>query len=228
MLYVRFLKLDVFASDSPKVLLFEGSITLCIPLQEALQVPDSARRFPIVYNQTISSIVLFYTFFGLVCWKAFGSDVETVLTTSLPKGLLATVVQLAYSLAVIFTFPLQIFPALEIIVHGVEERRLLFQVDNDTAVTELLPWQRKIVCSIVIVLLSTIALIEMDNLGKVVSLMGSLLGCPLAFVFPPLIHSKIVPDPPRQADYAVAGLGCLSMVGATLITLATWSEPGER
>jgi proton-coupled amino acid transporter len=205
-------------------LLFEGSITLCIPLQEALQVPDAETTFPVVYNQTISSIVLFYTVFGFLCWRAFGDDVSTVLTTSLPEGALATTVQLAYSIAVILTFPLQIFPALEIIVHQVELR---LQGESEIVV-QLSPWQRRMVCAVVIVLLSIIAVVEMDNLGKVVALMGSLLGCPLAFVFPPLIHSKIIPNAPTKLDWAVSGAGILAMIGATLITLATWSEPGER
>eukprot|EP00980_Cylindrotheca_fusiformis_P010542 scaffold2334_cov118-Cylindrotheca_fusiformis.AAC.14 len=158
-----------------------------------------------------------YLFIGT---SAFGDDVSTVLTTSLPDGALATMVQLAYSIAVIFTFPLQIFPALEIIVQGVELR---LQGDSEIAI-QLTPWQRRIVCTVVIALLSIIAVVEMDNLGKVVALMGSLLGCPLAFVFPPLIHSKIVPTAPQKHDYAVAGVGMLAMIGATLITLATWSE----
>jgi len=50
---------------------------------------------------------------------AFGKDVDTILTTSLPKGFLATTVQLVYIVAVIFTFPLQNFPALEIATHSI-------------------------------------------------------------------------------------------------------------
>jgi proton-coupled amino acid transporter len=205
--------------------LFEGSITLCIPLQEALQDAEAEMKFPVVYNQTISSIVLFYTFFGFICWSAFGDDVSTVLTTSLPEGVLATSVQLAYSIAVIFTFPLQIFPALEIIVHVVE-RRLPGDIEGDTF--QLTSYQRSIVTTLVIITLSIIAVVEMDNLGKVVALMGSLLGCPLAFVFPPLIHSKIVPNAPRS-NQSISCIGILAMIGATSITLATWSESvGER
>jgi len=206
------------------VLLFEGSITLCLPLQEALQVPDAETRFPKLYNQTIASIVLFYTAFGYLCWSAFGDNVSTVLTTSLPEGILATMVQLAYSIAVVFTFPLQIFPALEIIVQACET---YLQGDTDIAV-QLDSTRRLVVVTIVIIVLAIIAELEMDNLGKVVSLMGSLLGCPLAFVFPPLIHSKLVPNANRKVDSIISGFGVMAMIGATLITLATWSEPGER
>lgn len=206
------------------MLLFEGSITLCLPLQEALEVPDAETRFPILYNQTIASIVLFYTAFGYLCWSAFGDDVSTVLTTSLPEGILATTVQLAYSIAVVFTFPLQIFPALEIIVQAYEG---YLQGDTDIVV-QLDTNKRRVVITLVIILLAFIAQMEKDHLGKVVSLMGSLLGCPLAFVFPPLIHSKLVPNANKRLDSMVSGFGVAAMVGATLITLYTWSEPGER
>jgi proton-coupled amino acid transporter len=210
------------------VLLFEGSITLCLPLQETLQERD-APQFPRLYQQTITSIVLFYVIFGIACWTAFGDTVDTVLTTSLPPGVLATTVQLAYSVAVIFTFPLQIFPALEIIVQVVTPRILKRQEPTcNNADQELSAWQRTLVVSVVITLLAIIAVVEMDNLGRVVSLMGALLGCPLAFVFPPLIHSRIVMGNSngwrKQCNHLVAGIGMLAMVGATLTTLATWKD----
>ena len=96
------------------VLLFEGSITLLVPLQESVQKPCDRAQFPIVYKRVISSIVCFYAIFGITCWMAFGNDVQTVLTTCLPQGFMATTVQLAYSIAVIFTFPLQFWPCLDI------------------------------------------------------------------------------------------------------------------
>jgi proton-coupled amino acid transporter len=219
-----------------QVLLFEGSITLCLPLQEALQ-ERQAPQFPRVYQQTITTIVLFYCVFGITCWTAFGDTVDTVLTTSLPPGVLATTVQLAYSVAVIFTFPLQIFPALEIIVQAVTPRILKQRQEQqhscNPADPELSSWQRAMVVSVVIALLAIIAVMEMDNLGRVVSLMGALLGCPLAFVFPPLIHSQIVLGSHsnngwrKRCNHVVAGIGVLAMVGATLTTLATWKDGGE-
>ena len=186
----------------------------------------------------------------MVCWVSFGNDVNTVLTTSLPVGVLSTMVQLAYSVAVIFTFPLQMFPALDIIIQFVEQRMsnlTLYSavvMGDDTTITttttsipnppggglglrrELTHEQRTTVVAGVIVVRAIVAVVEMDNLGRVVSLMGSVLGVPLAFIFPPLIHNKIVPSAPKQQNLAVAGAGFLAMIGATLTTLATWNEGG--
>jgi hypothetical protein len=85
------------------VLLFEGSITLLVPLIEAVHTPEDKQAFPFMYRRLILGIVSFYAFFGIVCWMAIGDGVRTVMTTSLPQGMLATMIQLAYSLAVVFT-----------------------------------------------------------------------------------------------------------------------------
>ena len=102
---------------------------------------------------------------------------------------------------------------------------------NTIADQELSTWKRTMVVSVVIALLSMIAVIEMNNLGRVVSLMGALLGCPPAFVFPPLIHSQIVIGNSngwrKKCNHMVAGIGVLAMVGPTLTTLATWKDGGE-
>jgi hypothetical protein len=51
-----------------------------------------------------------------------------------------------------------------------------------------------VVTTMVVVLLSIIAVTTMDVLDKVVGIMGSVLGIPLAFICPPLIHNKLAGD----------------------------------
>ena len=67
----------------------------------------------------------------------------------------------------------------------------------------------------------------MDSLDKVVSLMGSLLGCPIAFVFPPLIQLKLMGDDMtstgRLLNYFVMALGFVAMVLASITTILTWN-----
>eukprot|EP00578_Thalassiosira_sp_NH16_P020939 CAMPEP_0181086462 /NCGR_PEP_ID=MMETSP1071-20121207/5762_1 /TAXON_ID=35127 /ORGANISM="Thalassiosira sp., Strain NH16" /LENGTH=504 /DNA_ID=CAMNT_0023168305 /DNA_START=39 /DNA_END=1550 /DNA_ORIENTATION=+ len=188
------------------VLLFEGSITLLVPLQEAVQTPDDRRKFPSMYRRVIMGIVSFYLLFGTTCWMAFGNDVRTVMTTSLPPGTMATTVQLAYSLAVVFTFPLQNFPSLEIVSAVVG--RMLPPAGNGTGKVGD-SFRRNVISSALVVLLSVIALSAMDDLDRVVSLMGSLLGCPLAFVLPPLIQNRLdtgreLGERKRRGNVAVA------------------------
>lgn len=63
------------------VFMFEGSITLLVPQQEAVHSPSDKRKFPALYKKVITSIVCFYCLYSISCWMAFGDDVRTVMTT---------------------------------------------------------------------------------------------------------------------------------------------------
>jgi len=221
----KFDNLDAFNSGwflfiGTSVLLFEGSITLLVPLQEAVYREEDRERFPAVYQRVILGIITFYAFFGLTCWMAFGDDVRTVMTTSLPSGKLATTVQLAYSFAVIFTFPLQNFPSLEIAC-----RSIASCLESTCGEGSSFASQRNVIASLLVCLLGVIAAMTMERLDKLVSLMGSLIGCPLAFLLPPMIHNNIDPSlskSRRVTNNIVSFLGLCSMVLASVTTLLTW------
>lgn len=201
-----------------QVLLFEGSITLLVPLQEAVYREEDREKFPFVYRRVILGIITFYTFFGIFCWMSFGEDVKTVMTTSLPEGNLATSVQLAYSFAVIFTFPLQNFPSLEIACRSIAGAM-------QSCCGRTVIQSRNLIASVLVCLLAVVAISTMESLDKVVSLMGSLLGCPLAFVFPPLIHNNLddnLSGYRRFTNNFIAGLGLFAMILASFTTLLTW------
>ena len=174
----------------------------------------------LIDKRVILGIICFYAVFGIVCWMSFGDNVRTVLTTSLPAGNLATSVQFAYSIAVIFTFPLQNFPCLEIACRSISK-----QVHSCNHGRRTILAKRNVICSFLVILLAIVAAATMDSLDKVVSLMGSLLGCPIAFVFPPLIHSKLDPtiSPRRKmTNYIVAGLGLVAMIYSSITTIIVW------
>mmetsp|Transcript_19980 Transcript_19980/g.37587 ORF Transcript_19980/g.37587 Transcript_19980/m.37587 type:complete len:175 (+) Transcript_19980:279-803(+) len=173
----------------------------------------------------------------MTCWMAFGNDVHTVMTTSLPSGTMASTVQLAYSLAVVFTFPLQNFPSLEIVCGAVE--RLMMSssqtsvsssndvVDGDDVINRTMSTaKRNIISTLLVVCLSIVAVLTMEDLDKVVSLMGSLLGCPLAFVVPPLIQNRLgegkISETKRRCNVVVAVLGVGAMVISSITTILKW------
>ncbi len=224
------------------VLLFEGSITLLVPLIEAVKTPEDKQKFPSMYRKVIIGIVSFYAFFGTACWMAIGDSVRTVMTTSLPQGLLATMIQLAYSLAVVFTFPLQNFPSLEIVCASAEKmipktgsdvKRIASKNLNISSSEKSTTWsgsggtgKRNVISSLVVVSLSIIAILAMDDLDKVVSIMGGLFGCPLAFVLPPLIENELgkgrMGGDKKFVNLVVALLGFGAMFVSTLTTLINW------
>jgi len=216
---------------------FEGSITLLVPLQEAVYKPKDRQRFTQVNRKVTSSIVMFYMIFATICWASFGNNVQTALTASLPQGTLSTLVQFAYSVAVIFTFPLQAFPALEVVcnttstkIGGRSRQRQQKSKLNDQQKQDLLIIKRNITASAIICFLGFIAVMATDYLGNVVSLLGSLVGIPIALVYPPLMHNKLVKDSTvwtKSMNVMLSVIGFCAAGAASFTTISSWNEGAE-
>ena len=178
---------------------------------------EDKEKFPSVNQNVICSTIVFYILFAIVCWASFGENVKTALTASLPSGIFATSVQFAYSVAVMFTFPLQAFPAFGVVFST-------FQGNQDDTT------KRNIAASVMTCFLGLVAYLSIDYLGNVVSLLGSLVGIPIALIYPPLMHNQIVKDIPKGGkvmNYTVAGFGLVAMAAATYTTISKWDEGAE-
>jgi len=84
------------------VFLFQCSITLCIPFQEAIEGEEARKKFPSLYRKVIITAIVLLCFLSIICWSAFGNSVKIVLTNSLPTGVFPSFVRLLYSIAVSF------------------------------------------------------------------------------------------------------------------------------
>jgi proton-coupled amino acid transporter len=134
--------------------------------------------------------------------------------------------------AVIFTFPLQNFPSLEIacaaissvVTQNSSSQRYCSTSPLGRVIGKVLR-NRNVVSSLLVCLLGVIAVLTMERLDKVVSLMGSLLGCPLAFCAPPLIHNQLDTSLSRRRVWqnkTVSYLGFGAMILASVTTILTW------
>mmetsp|Transcript_2004 Transcript_2004/g.2733 ORF Transcript_2004/g.2733 Transcript_2004/m.2733 type:complete len:153 (+) Transcript_2004:1630-2088(+) len=148
---------------------------------------------------------------------------------------MATSVQLAYSVAVILTFPLQNFPALEIATQSIQYT--LYNKYKWIKNKDSFLLKRNVLTTWLVLALAVVAATAMDSLDKVVSLMGSLLGCPIAFVIPPLIHTKLVLTDHnnnnnnnnnngvhalrKRMNTCVALMGTVAMILASIATILT-------
>ena len=91
---------------------FEG-IGLIIPIQESMKHPA---KFPRVLLLVMVVITVVFITMGAMSYAAYGSKTETVVLLNLPQGnRLVNGVQLLYSVAILLSTPLQIFPAIRIV-----------------------------------------------------------------------------------------------------------------
>ena len=194
-----------------------------MPLQEAVFREEDKKRFPSVNQNVTTSIVAFYLFFAMTCWAAFGDSIKTALTASLPPGPYATSVQLACSLAIMFTFPLQAFPAMEVVFNRSTSAK---DTQNASGHTKL-----NIQASMIMCLLGIVAHLAIDYLGNVVSLLGSLVGVPITLIFPPIMHNILCQNLSTFTtvlNYLVASLGFVITCVTSYITISQWGKGVEE
>lgn len=199
--------------------MMEGSMTLVVPLQEAVYLKKDRDAFPRTNAVVTTWIVIFYIIFSIVCVAGFGDGIRTALTASLTGGM-AAVVQLAYSITVIMTFPLQAFPAMQVAITAVLGKHKAARPSIE----------RSLVASLIVIALGIVAALTLDYLGNVVSILGSLFGIPLALVYPPLMHNSMVKNSSRGrrlANRAVVFVGFVAMAAASYATIANWRNNAE-
>jgi solute carrier family 36 (proton-coupled amino acid transporter) len=199
--------------------MMEGSMTLLVPLQEAVYLKKDRDAFPQTNAVVTTWIVVFYIIFSIICVAGFGDGIRTALTASLTGGM-AAIVQLAYSIAVIMTFPLQAFPAMQVAITSVLSK-------HKAARPSL---ERSLVASLIVIALGVVAALTLDYLGNVVSILGSLFGIPLALVYPPLMHNSMVKNSSpgrRLANHVVVFVGFVATAAASYATIANWRNNAE-
>lgn len=208
---------------------FEG-IGLIIPVQDSMQHPE---KFPLVLCLVIvTSTVLFITI-ASVGYLAYGSHIKTVILLNLPQAnLFVNLIQLFYSLAIMLSTPLQLFPAIKIIENKVFPKfiKIYVKKDDNTTDVEMRPnsgklnwkvkWLKNFVRSLIVGLVILMAYFGADQLDKFVALIGSFACIPLVYIYPPMLHlrSCSLPKVPigkinwsAGLDYVLIVFGAVSM-----------------
>jgi len=152
---------------------FEG-IGLIIPIQESMKNPA---KFPkVMFTSMIIMSVIFITM-GAVSYAAYGSKTETVVLLNLPQdSKFVNGVQLLYSLAILLSTPLQIFPAIKITENALFTKSGKYN--------PYIKWQKNMFRFFMVFLCAAIAWGGSDNLDKFVALVGNFACIPLTFIYP--------------------------------------------
>ncbi|KAI0801678.1 transmembrane amino acid transporter protein-domain-containing protein [Xylaria sp. FL0064] len=194
---------------------FEG-IGLIIPIQESMRHPA---KFPkVMFNSMIIMSVIFITM-GAVSYAAYGSKTETVVLLNLPQdNKFVNGVQLLYSLAILLSTPLQIFPAIKITENALFTKSGKYN--------PYIKWQKNMFRFFMVFLCALIAWGGSDNLDKFVALVGNFACIPLTFIYPPLLHYRAVATTRlrRISDIILCIFGFVAMGYATSLTVISWAS----
>ena len=158
---------------------FEG-VGLVIPIQSGMAQP---KKFPAVMGTVMIIISVIFISAGAISYAAYGSTTKAVILLNLPQDdKLVNAVQFIYSLAILLSTPLQIYPAIEITSQQLFSRTGKYN--------PWIKWKKNVFRFFMVALCAAIAWLGADDLDKFVSLVGSFACIPLVYIYPvSLSHS---------------------------------------
>ncbi|VEU20431.1 DEKNAAC101322 [Brettanomyces naardenensis] len=159
---------------------FEG-IGLIIPVQESMQRPED---FPKVLLAVVVACSVLFIGIGALGYLTYGDDVKTVIILSLPQDSPYVIsIQLFYPLAIMFSVPIQLLPAIRIM-----ERRV-FKKRSGKA-DQVTKWEKNIFRILIVCLTTLIAYYGSADLDQFVSFVGCFACIPLVYLYPPMLHLR--------------------------------------
>ncbi|TQS36397.1 hypothetical protein Golomagni_03155 [Golovinomyces magnicellulatus] len=192
------------------VFTFEG-IGLIIPIQESMK---NTQKFPALLAGVLVIITAIFLSVGAISYAAFGSKTQTVVLLNLPPdSKLVNAIQLLYSIAILLSTPLQIFPAIRIMENEIFTRSGRYNL--------YIKWQKNIFRFLVVMICAGISWFGAANLDKFVAIVGSIACVPLVYIYPPMLHLKSVAQSRFHifTDSLLCVGGFIIMIYTTALTL---------
>jgi len=212
---------------------FEG-VGMVVPVYDSLS-EKAQRRFPYTMSATVALVALLYTSFGLVPYLYIvgiqKSTVGDAITMSLPRVWWTYVIQAGYCLALTFSYPLMMHPAMKIMEKGVapyifESSSTSLEKRGDSSFHLSQYVRSNIFRSFVVAITLLVALVGSTQLDNFVSLIGCFCCTPLAFIYPCYFHLKLVKNASQSAravDWAIIIFGVGVFFFSTYEAIAGWS-----
>ncbi|ORZ07597.1 transmembrane amino acid transporter protein-domain-containing protein [Absidia repens] len=197
---------------------FEG-IGLVIPIAESMERPE---KFPFVVSLGTIIICVIYIVVGSMSYLAYGDQIQAAVVYNFPPSNALTItVQLLYSVAIILSIPLMLFPAIKIIENGVFQKCPPGSQDNR------IRWLKNGFRCVLAIFCATVAyLVGGDNLDKFVAFVGSIACIPLCYIFPGVFHLKVVEKKvDRILDIILILWGVGIMIYTLYVTISTFRQP---
>ncbi|KAL1924767.1 uncharacterized protein VTP21DRAFT_4421 [Calcarisporiella thermophila] len=198
------------------VFTFEG-VGLVIPITESMKNPA---QFPAVLTGVMAFVTVIFTSVAVLSYLAFGDKVQTIVLLNLPASPAVDSIQLLYSIAILLSIPLQLFPAIRILETGL--------IVGSGKYNPWIKWRKNMFRFTTVVLCALIAWGGASDLDKFVSLVGSAACLPLCFIYPPLFHYKAVARSTlaKTGDILLLCFGILATTYTTMMTIRDWASGG--
>lgn len=172
---------------------FEG-IGLIIPIQGSMKDP---KKFPTVLASVMVIVAVCMISIGTLSYAAFGSHTKTVILSNMGQdNKFVNGVQFIYSVAILLSTPLQIYPAIEITSQQLFSRTGKYN--------PWIKWKKNVFRFFMVMLCAMIAWLGANDLDKFVSIVGSFACIPLVYIYPVSIHPPVPSCKSHSTDHNIA------------------------
>ncbi|KAI8323206.1 hypothetical protein GQ54DRAFT_249699, partial [Martensiomyces pterosporus] len=195
---------------------FEG-YALILPIVDAMEQPS---KFPRVLSLVMAICAAITVSMGALSYTAFGSQTEAIVLLNMPSGTPATLtVQLLYSLAILFTTPLMMFPVIRILEQALFPRR-------SGKRNPRVKMQKNAFRTLLLLVVTAVSVFGVEKLDKLVAVIGGFACVPISFVYPPLFHLKAAAktSAARVCDILLACAGVAIGVYVTYCAVDRWGS----
>jgi proton-coupled amino acid transporter len=166
---------------------YEG-FGMTLALESSMKKPH---LFPKVLAQALLPITILYIAFGLIGYFAFCDETKDIITLNLPNDWWTVGVKLGLCIALLFTFPVMMYPVHELVESKV--MRLHYFQRNIASRTRLCRFVLDCVRGVLVLIIAGVAVL-VPTFGVFISLVGSTVCAMLAFVFPASFHLCVYKD----------------------------------
>ena len=160
--------------------------------------------------------------FGYFCVLAWGQEMTTpLITDNLPEGPVTYIILFLFSLNLVFSYPLVIYPA-----HIIIENRIYVGWQKSRKRQMLKNNSR----TILVFITCCMTILLGDKLDKFLSILGAVSCTPIAFTFPALFHLKAVAKTPLEkgSDILLIVFSLVILVYCTLQGVLNWNHEDEK
>ncbi|KAJ2699209.1 hypothetical protein FB645_005404 [Coemansia sp. IMI 203386] len=196
------------------VFAFEG-VTLVIPVIDSMAHKE---RFSTVLTAALGVCIVVFVSIGALSYISFGDAVETVILLNLPPIVPTFIMQLLYSVAIMLSVPLQLYPAVRILESGAFPR--------SGKGNPVVKWQKNVFRAMVVGVVACISIFGADQLDNFIAIIGAFSCTPLSFIYPAALHYRI--NQGRRwvqiKDVILALIGFVILIYVTYIGIISWGN----
>lgn len=182
-----------------------GAAGMVLPLEDSL--PKEHRpHFKTYFRNAVACIVALELMFGISGYLSFGETTESIITFNLPEGvlLLPDIIKFCLCIALIFTYPVMIFPVTETLEQKFSTKPGLFIGSLIRLISPILTW---------------FIVKAIPSFSAIMGLIGATTCTLLLFILPPilhfLLHRQSIPKKAMVLDLFLVCLGVVSAVVGT-------------